>query len=146
MWLLQHHSNWRQYKNAAFTTVYEKYEFLRASFRIHVAPHCFALMIIEILKGLDFCIAYLDNVTIYSKTEEQCLDHIRHVFNQLWTVNINLKLTKCYFFKAKIQYPLLSQDGVSPFPENWMQFYAQTSKHKRIETIPWPDRFLQKSH
>ena len=69
----------RQY--TAFTTAYGKYEFLRVSFGIHVAPSYFTLMINETLKGLDFCFAYLDNTIIYSKTERHLLDHINRYLN-----------------------------------------------------------------
>ena len=104
----------RQY--TAFTTEYGKYEFLRIPSGIYVVPSYFALMINETLKGLDFFFTYLDDIIIYSKTEQQHLDHIRQVFNQTCTVNIKLKRTRYDFFKSQIHYlrQLLSKDSVSP--------------------------------
>ena len=62
------------------------------------------VIINETLKGPDFCFAYLDDIIFYSKTKEQHLDHIRHVFDQLWTAYIKLSLNKCDFFKSQIHY------------------------------------------
>ena len=60
-------------KYEVFTTEYGNYGFLTVPFGIHVAPSQFVPMISETLKGLDFSFAYLDNIIIYSKTEEQIL-------------------------------------------------------------------------
>ena len=56
----------RQY--TAFTE-YGKHKFLRVPICIEVASSYFALMINETLKGLGFCFAYLNDITICSKTE-----------------------------------------------------------------------------
>ena len=76
-------------------------------------------MVNETLKGLAFGCAYLDNIMIYSKTEWDHLNHIKLVFDQLGTANIELKMSKCDFFKSKIHYlgHLISQNGISPLPE-----------------------------
>ena len=101
----------RQYM--AFTTKYGKNEFLTVPFGIHVAPGQFALMINETLKALDLCLAYLDDIIIYSKTEQH-IDHTREIFYQLWTANVKQKMTKCDLFKSQIHYlgHTLSQDGI----------------------------------
>ena len=98
-------------------TEYRKYEFLRVPFGIHVAPSYFTLMINEIVKGLDFYLAYLNDIITYSETGEQHHDCIRHVFDQLQTANIKLKLTKCDFFKSKIHYPE-KHDTIKTMPQN----------------------------
>ena len=77
-----------QLQKTVDTTEYGKYEFLRVCFGIHVSPSHFAVMINETLRGKEFFFAYLNNIIIYSKTEQDHLDHISQVFDQLRTANI----------------------------------------------------------
>ena len=57
-----------------------------------------------ILKDLDFAIAYLDDIIIFSTTVEEHLSHIKQVFEKLWTVKLSMKFSKCHFFTKEIQY------------------------------------------
>ena len=52
---------------------------------------------------------YLDDIIIFSKTEEEHLEHLETIF----------KLQKCSFFKKHIQYlgHLISDEGIQPLPE-----------------------------
>ena len=65
-------------KCTAYTKEDCKYKFLCVPFGTHVDPSYFVMMINEILKGLDFCYADLDDIIIYPKTEKECLEHTRH--------------------------------------------------------------------
>ena len=56
-------------------------------------------MINETLEGLDICFTYLDDIIIYSKTEQEHLTYIRQIFNDLSKGNMKLKCTKCDFFQ-----------------------------------------------
>ena len=62
-------------KYTAFRTEYGKYEFLIVLFGIHMAPGYFTMVISDMLKGLDICFAHIDDIMIYSKLEEEQLDH-----------------------------------------------------------------------
>ena len=76
-------------------------------------------MINETLRGLDFCLLYLDDIIIYSKTEWDNLDHIKQIFDWVRTANIKLIMNKCTFSKSEIHYLglLLSENGISFLPE-----------------------------
>ena len=55
-----------------------KYEFNMVPFGIAQAPAYFQALISKILKGLHkFTVTYLDNIIIFSKTEEEHLEHLR---------------------------------------------------------------------
>ena len=63
---------------------------------------------------------YLDDIIIFSRSEEEHLDHIEQVFKRLEEAGLKLSLKKCSFFKKHIQYlgHLLSEEGVfQPLPE-----------------------------
>ena len=62
---------------------------------------------------------YLDDIIIFSKTEEEHLQHLEDIFEQLQKAGLKLKLQKCSFFKKHIQYlgHLISDEGIQPLPE-----------------------------
>ena len=71
-----------------------------------------------ILKDFNFAIVYLDDIIIFIKTEEEHLDHIKHIFKKLRSAHLSMKLSKCHFFMREIQYlgHILSTKGIKPLP------------------------------
>ena len=66
------------------------------------------------MKGLShFAIAYLDNIIIFSKTEEH-LQHLEIIFQRLREAELKLKWSKCSFMKLHIEYlgHLISENGI----------------------------------
>ena len=63
--------------------------------------------------------AYLDNIIIFSKNEEEHLKHIEIIFKKLKEAGLKLKESKCDFFKSEIHYlgHLISVDGIYPLPK-----------------------------
>ena len=63
-----------------FVTPFGKWEFNMVPFGLAQAPAYFQALISEVLKGLShFAIAYLDDIIIFSKTEEH-LQHLEIIF------------------------------------------------------------------
>ena len=62
---------------------------------------------------------YLDDIIIFSKTEEEHLQHLEEIFIRLRKFGLKMKREKCSFFKKHIQYlgHLVSEDGFEPLPE-----------------------------
>ena len=62
---------------------------------------------------------YLDDIIIYSRSEQEHLEHLEEIFIRLKAAGLKLKLEKCCFFKKHIQYlgHLISADGIQPLPE-----------------------------
>ena len=99
-------------------------------FGLAQAPAYFEALISKVLKGLHkFAIAYLDDIIIFSKDEEQ-LEHLRIIFQRLKEAGLKLKRLKCDFMKTQIQYlgHLISSNGIQPLPE----------KLRSIENMPAP--------
>ena len=96
-----------------------KYQFNRVPFGLAQAPAYFQTLINKVLTGFNFAMGYLHDIIIYSRTEEEHLNHLEKVFQSLESAGLKLKLQKCSFFKKHIQYlgHLLSDEGIQPLPE-----------------------------
>ena len=73
----------------------------------------------KVLNGLNFTLAYLDDVIIFRGTPEQHLKHIQIVLTRLKQANLKLKKSKCVFIKQELHYlgHLLTTDGIKPWNE-----------------------------
>ena len=83
------------------------------------APAYFQALISKVLEGLShFAIAYLDDF-IFSKTEEEHLQHLEIIFERLHETGLKLKRSTCSFVKMYIKYlgHLISQNGIEPMPD-----------------------------
>ena len=96
-----------------------KYQFNRVPFGLAQAPGYFQTLINKVLDNIDFAMGYLDDIIIFSRSEEEHLDHLEQVFQRLKEAGLKLSLEKCSFFKKHIQYlgHLLSEEGIQPLPE-----------------------------
>ena len=70
--------------------------------------------------NLTYCLIYLDDVIVFSKTEEEHLQHLHVVFQHFQEHNLKLKLNKCEFFHDEINYLAhhVSKEGIWPSKEN----------------------------
>ena len=96
-----------------------KFEFNRVPFGLVQAPVYFQRLINEVLTDCNFAMEYLDDIIIFSKTEEEHLQYLEECFEWLQKAGLKLKLQKCSFFKKHIQYlgHLISDEGIQPLPE-----------------------------
>ena len=59
----------------------------------------------QILQNCDeFCGVYIDDVVIFSDTWEDHMKHIEEVLKRLSSAGLTVKLSKCYFAFAEIEY------------------------------------------
>jgi hypothetical protein len=70
------------------------------------APAIFQAMMNRVLAPhLDkFCVVYLDDVLIYSKTADEHLEHIRLVLREMQRHQLHIKLSKCYFGRSSVNF------------------------------------------
>ena len=106
-------------KKTAFVTPFGKNEYMKIPFGLAQAPAYFQNLINKVLNGLHFTLAYLDDVIIFSETEEQHLKHIQIVLTRLKQANLKLKKSKCAFFKKQLHYlgQISTTDGIKPQTE-----------------------------
>ena len=70
--------------------------------------------------NLPYCVIYLDDVIVFSHTEEEHLKCLCIVFKPFYEFNLKLKLSKCLFSQSEIVYLVhhVSCDGIHPSHEN----------------------------
>ena len=97
------------------------YECERMPFRLTNAPATFQQLMENCLGdlNLNWCIIYLDDVIIFSKTPEEHIQRLRGVFQKLWEAGLKLKPSKCEFFRTRISYlgHIVSKDGIETDPK-----------------------------
>ena len=116
---------------SAFVVPMEKWQFKCTLFGLSQAPAYFQLLIDKVLMGCsNFAMGYLDNSIIFSKSEEEHLQHLEEIFTRLHNFGLKMKCEKCSFFKKHIQYlgHLVSEKGFEPLPE----------KLQSIQNMPAP--------
>ena len=92
------------------------YECCRMPFGLCNAPATFQRLMETCLGDmhLQWCIIYLDDIIVFSKTPEEHIERLRGVFQKLADAGLKLKPSKCEFFKAEINYlgHVVSKDGI----------------------------------
>ena len=80
------------------------YEFNRMPFGLCNAPATFQRMMDLIFRDINrvFVIPYLDDIIIYSRTEEEHIEHLEETLKRLKNAGISLNKKKCKFFKKEI--------------------------------------------
>ena len=102
---------------SAFVVPMGKFEFLRTPFGLSQAPAYFHLLIDNVLQGCSqFAMGYLDDIIIFSRTEEE---HLEKIFRKLREYRLKMKREKCNFLKKHLQYlgHLVSEEGFEPLLE-----------------------------
>ena len=71
----------------------------------------------------DFMIFYVDDVIIYSRTEQDHLTHLQKIFEKFQYAGLKLKSSKCDFFKLHMEYlgHLISGTGIYPLKQKSKQ-------------------------
>ena len=90
----------------AFRTRYGHYEFLVVPMGLTNAPATFQAYINKALRGLidDFCIVYLDDILIFSKTKEEHDQHLQQICERLRDAELYAKLSKCQFYQRRLSF------------------------------------------
>ena len=99
----------------AFCTRFGHYEFLVMPFGLTNAPTTFMTLMDTMLRPFlgKFVVIFLDDILVYSHSEEEHLNHLRQVFEVLQEHQLYAKDSKCEFFKTKIHYlgHIISNEG-----------------------------------
>ena len=97
------------------------YECERMPFGLTNAPATFQRLMESCLGDLhlNWCIIYLDDVIVFSKTPKEHIDRLHGVFHKLFLAGLKLKPKKCEFFKLKIAYlgHIVSTKGIETDPK-----------------------------
>ena len=98
------------------------YECESMPFGLCNTPPTFQRLMLNYLGELNltYCLIYLDDVIIFSQTEEEHLEWMRIVFDRFGEHGLKLKPSKCEVFKTEINYVAhhMSKRGVLPSKKN----------------------------
>jgi hypothetical protein len=82
------------------------------------APATFQRLMDTILKGLTWkqCLAYIDDILIFSRTFDAHLQHIDEVLSRIMNASLKLKPSKCSFGNHEVEYLgfRISDEGIQP--------------------------------
>jgi len=104
----------------AFNTPFGHYEYRVMPFGLTNAPSAFQSVMNDALRPYlgRFCLVYLDDIIIFSKTEEEHMDHLRKVLSTLREKQLYVNPDKCTFFAKEVAYlgHIVSADGLKADP------------------------------
>lgn len=116
------------------------FEFTRMTFGLCNAAQTFQRFMNEVLRGLEFCYVYIDDVLIASKDLEEHKIHLRKLFERLRDFGLTINVSKCEFGKSKLSFLgyLVTSEGLLPTPER----VEAINNYKLPETIHELSQFL----
>jgi hypothetical protein len=121
----------------AFSTRYGLYEYLVMSFGLTNAPAYFMYLMNSVfMPELDkFVVVFLDDILIYSASEEEHAKHLHVVLQRLREHRLYAKFSKCEFWLTTVKFlgHTISSDGISVDPskvQEVMEWKPPTSVHQ----------------
>ena len=137
----------------AITTPFGMFEFPFMSFGLRNAAQTFQRFIDEVLRGLDFCYVYIDDILVASTSEEEHLQHLKIIFERLKSYGVIVNPSKCTLGKheAKFLGYLVSAEGTQSLPNKVQAIGSyprpQTAKQLRqfLGMLNFYRRFISKA-
>jgi hypothetical protein len=100
-------------ETTAVTTPFALFEFPFMAFGLRNAAQT-SQRFMDILRDLDFCFAYLDDILVFSRSPEEHEHHLRKLFLELQAYGILINRAKmdmkCHQMKVNIVYIVRSTD------------------------------------
>ena len=123
-------------------------------FGLTKAPATFQQLMQSCLGNLHlhYCIIYVDDVIVFSKTLEEHLLRLRALFEKLKHVGLKLKPSKCKLFRQELIYlgHVVSKDGIQTDPKkveaihNWPVPTNVTEVRSFLGFTNYYQRFIKK--
>ena len=113
----------RDKMKTAFVTQHGHFQWTCLPFGLKVSPAIFQRALSTLIrknKLNDFCVNYIDDILVFSKTFEEHLRQIELLIEALKSVGFKLKLSKCYFAKSSVKYigHVIEKNGIRPAKDN----------------------------
>ena len=116
----------------AFWTCYGHYEFLVVPMGLMNTPAIFQAYINKALCSLvdDFCIVYLDDILVFSRTKEEHNRHLQQVYEWLRQSELYAKPSKCQFYQKELKFLgfIIGTKGIYINPQ-WVQTIKEWENH-----------------
>jgi len=116
----------------AIVTPFGLFEFPYMSFGLRNAAQTFQHFIDEVLRGLDFCFAYIDDILVFSRTPQEH-EHLRTLFQRLFKYGVVVNQAKCIFGQTEATFLGYRISATGSFPP--------TDRVTAIREFPRPTTF-----
>ena len=134
----------------AVTTPFGLYEYVRMPFGLKNAAQTFQRFIDEVLRGLPYCFAYIDDLLIASQDETSHIEHIKEVFSRLQDYGIQINVEKSTFGVSSVEFlgHSVSQTGIAPLQSKCtaIQQFPKPSTQRQLKEflgmINYYNRFI----
>jgi hypothetical protein len=137
----------------AFRTRYGLYKYTVMSFRLTNAPAYFMYLMNKVfMEYLDkFVVVFIDDILVFSKTEEEHEKHLRLVLEKLRSNKLYVKFRKCEFWLTTVTFlgHVISVGGVSVDPGkvkdvlNWMSSTTASEIRSFLGLARYYRRFIK---
>jgi hypothetical protein len=106
-------------QKTAITTPFALLEFPFMSFGLRNAAQTFQRFMDNILRRLEFCFAYVDDILVFSRSHEDHERHLRAIFGRHQTYGILINLAKCVFRASEVTFLgyRVSSEGSRPLED-----------------------------
>uniref|UniRef100_A0A5S6R002 Reverse transcriptase domain-containing protein n=1 Tax=Trichuris muris TaxID=70415 RepID=A0A5S6R002_TRIMR len=106
-------------EKTAVITPFGLFEFPFMPFGLCNAAQTFQRFIDEVLRGLDFAYAFIDDILIASKSQQEHEQHIRELLQRLAKYGIVINAEKCVFGAPQVEFLgyLVHAQGTKPLPK-----------------------------
>ena len=96
----------RDIEKTAFLTKFGSYEFLVMPFGLTNAPSVFMDVMNRTFEDFvnQFVIVFIDDILVYSKTQQQYEEHLRAVLERMEDEQLYAKYSKCKFWLQKVKF------------------------------------------
>ncbi|GKD70737.1 putative reverse transcriptase domain-containing protein [Tanacetum coccineum] len=136
-----------------FRTRYSHYEFQVIPFGLTNAPTIFMDLMNRVCKPyLDkFMIVFIDDILIYSKSEEEHAEHLKLILELLKKEEVYAKFSKCQFWLSKVQFlsHVIDSEGIHVDPvkiesiKDWASPKTPTEIHQFLCLAGYYRRFIE---
>ncbi|KAL1518322.1 hypothetical protein ABEB36_001961 [Hypothenemus hampei] len=103
----------------AVITPFGLFQFNVMTFGLCNAAQSFQRFMDTVLRGLNFCYCYIDDIIVASSGPEQHMQHLRQIFQRLRKYGLSINIAKCNFGKEKVEYLgyTITPEGSKPLEE-----------------------------
>ena len=141
-------------EKTAFNTKYGQFEYLVMPMGLCNAPATFQSLMNTVLREyIDiFCVVYVDDILIFSKTLEDHYDHIEKVLTKFKEYSLYVAPHKCEFVKTEIEFLgyIITPKGLKVNPkkinviQNWPPPKNVTELRSFLGLVQYFRRFIQR--
>lgn len=110
-------------KKTAFVTQEGHFQWTCLPFGLKTSPAIFQRILSNILrkyKLTDFCVNYIDDILVFSKTFSEHIDHLSQLLEAIQLEGFRLKFTKCTFATDSVKYlgHIIQNNCIRPIKDN----------------------------